>query len=349
MPYTEQELCLLVELLPGVGTKTILTFLENGHSIQDFFLAGRKKGLVVDDCVARQTLDDVASLSKTHALQLVTWFDSEYPDQLRLLADPPLFYFKKGALSLDGPKNVAIVGTRNPTSYGIAVAQKMTEILVQRGFTIVSGFMRGIDTVAHRSAIDNQAPTIAVMGSGFQFVVPPENIRFIPRLIEQGSIISEFLPWQKPTRYTFPKRNRLVAALSQAVIVVEAGAKSGALITARLAAEQNKDVMAVPGPIFSVQSAGCNWLIGQGANIVRSAEEIVELLGEDLSKSQKIRPSFESKLHELLYDQLQNGPQHVDELIHKINEPASLILQALSILEVHGHIKKVSPNTFMVD
>ncbi|WDC84018.1 DNA-processing protein DprA [Caloramator sp. mosi_1] len=204
--------------------------------------------------------------------------DETYPATLKLIDDAPIGLFYIGNIML--PEYLlAIVGSRRATNYGKTVAYKLSLELSKYNLGIVSGMARGIDTEAHKGALDANGFTVAVLGSGFNNIYPKENIKLMNKIIDNGCVITEYLPDMKPYSFNFPERNRIISGLSKAVLVVEAGINSGSMITVNCALEQGKDVYAVPGDIYREQSKGCNKLIKDGAKLVDSIEDILEELG----------------------------------------------------------------------
>jgi len=205
---------------------------------------------------------------------VLTPLDKTYPERLRKIPDPPRTLYIKGSdFSLFGRPSIAVIGSRKNTDYGRIVTQRLVRQLVENGFVIISGMARGIDTIAHEAALESGGKTIAVLGSGIDVIYPRENGELY-QLIHL--VVSEFPPGTKPLKENFPQRNRLVAGLSNGVLVIEAAKRSGTLITARQAAEQGKEVFAVPGPITSPLSEGTAWLIKQGAKLVYSLDDILD-------------------------------------------------------------------------
>src|SRR6058998_678326 len=200
--------------------------------------------------------------------------DPRYPVLLGAIPAPPAL-FARGALSDDDALALAIVGSRRPTPYGLAVAERLAADLAARGVTVVSGLARGIDSAAHRGALRAGGRTIAVLGSGVDVIYPPENRRLAAQIEGSGSVVSQFAPGTPPLAHHFPLRNRVIAGLSLGVVVVEAAERSGALITARLAAEFGREVMAVPGPVTSPASRGAHALIRDGAALVERGEDVI--------------------------------------------------------------------------
>ncbi len=209
---------------------------------------------------------------------LVTWLDEDYPAQLREMADPPVLVYAKGRREMLGQNCLAIVGSRNATPQGEANAEAFAQILSEAGITIVSGLALGIDAAAHRGGLKGAGSTIAVVGTGLDRVYPARNRALAHEIAEKGLLLSEFPLGTISAPGHFPKRNRIISGLSHAVLVVEAALNSGSLITARLALEQGREVMAIPGSIHSPLSKGCHALIKQGAKLVESAQDIAEEL-----------------------------------------------------------------------
>ncbi|PAF15624.1 Smf family DNA processing protein [Niallia circulans] len=231
-----------------------------------------------------------ANLIKT-GIQVLPLFHPLYPPLLKTIYDPPYLLYAKGNIKLLQTKKIAICGTRTPTAYGRAALATIAKPISEHSLTIVSGMARGIDGLAHEQAIRTGGATIAVLGSGFDNIYPPEHSTLFHALAEHQLLLSEYPPFVKPQRWHFPVRNRIISGLSQAVIIIEAKRKSGSLITADLALEQGRDVFAVPGPVTSAQSEGTNWLISQGAGCLYASESLFEAMPQLLSKTGE-SPSF---------------------------------------------------------
>ncbi len=273
--------------------------------------------------------------------------EEAFPEELKKIPYPPLFLYIKGTI-LESPK-FAIVGSRKPSPYGKEVALYFSERLSEAGLTLVSGLARGIDTIVHKVCVERKRPTLAVLGSGLDVIYPAENKDLFKKIIQtNGAIISEFPLGTKPRRENFPRRNRIISGLAKGVLVIEAGEKSGTLITARWAQEQGKEVFAVPGNIFSDQSKGTNFLIKEGAIPVTSPSEILQYLGLDSEKSSSER-EFQSELsHEEreILEMLSSGPLHFDELTEKTRLSPPLLLQILTELEFKNLIKTLPGKYF---
>jgi DNA processing protein len=206
----------------------------------------------------------------------LTLADTAYPKSLLEIPDPPLMLYAKGRIELLSANSIAVVGSRNATAQGISNAEKFSEVLSKAGFTIVSGMALGIDTAAHQGALRGSGSTVAVIGTGADIVYPARNHALAHMIAESGCILSEYALGTPALPANFPRRNRIISGLSKGVLVVEAAAQSGSLITARMAGEQGRDVFAIPGSIHSPLAKGCHLLIKQGAKLVESAQDILE-------------------------------------------------------------------------
>lgn len=282
-------------------------------------------------------------------IRLLTYMDPEYPALLKQIYDYPLLLYTKGTLRPEDDQSIAIVGTRSPTGYGRAVARKWATQLAARGFTIVSGLARGIDTQAHWGALDAKGRTIAVLGYGFGYVYPKENVELFNRIAETGAVLSEYPYKRYQGKSSFPLRNRLIAGLSRATLVVESRESGGAMITAHFATEYNRTVFAVPGPINAPTSAGTNRLIREGATLVRSGADILEefeYLFPSLKKSAPeqratvtsrppvVLEGMEQKLYEALVE-----PLTLDELAQRTDISIDKVTTAMLMLELKGLVR----------
>ena len=281
---------------------------------------------------------------------------SDYPAALRFLPHPPSVLFARGRLDLLARPGIAVVGTRGASAYGRDATATLTAGLVGVGYTIISGLARGIDSVAHRSALDLGGDTVAVLGTGLDVAYPPENRGMIDELAERGCILSEFPPGTQPRKHHFPQRNRLIAGLARAVVVVEAGERSGALITAEYALEEGKEVFAVPGPIHHEGSRGTHRLIRDGAALVTCAADIVETMrartGEPLplasvptagaGESAGPRPAGNaSSLARAVWSELERGASDADGLAAAVGSDPAGLYSALLELELSGLIERL--------
>jgi DNA processing protein len=277
--------------------------------------------------------------------------DPDYPENLAAIYDPPPVIFFRGSLKAAGKLSVAIVGTRKPSPYGLVVAEKLAKDLTALGITIISGMARGIDSAAHRGALAGNGRTIAVLGCGPDVVYPRENKKLMEDIINNGAVVSEFPPGTQPEAWRFPVRNRIISGLSQAILVVEAAEKSGALITADFALEQGRDVMAVPGNIVNPLSRGPHRLIKQGARLIEGAGDVLDELGiEKLFPVQTGEEAGKMKMsrdEETLYGLLSLEPIALDELITRSGILPQKAMAALMYLEIKGLTRQL-PGKFYI-
>lgn len=275
--------------------------------------------------------------------------DADYPPRLLATADPPLLLWLEGRRELLGTASLAIVGSRNPTAQGADNAHAFARALAGAGYTIVSGLALGIDAASHEGALDAGGATIAVVGTGLDQVYPPRNKKLAARLLaEDGLIVSEYSLGTPITQANFPKRNRIIAGLSQGCLVVEAAVQSGSLITARLAAEAGREVFAIPGSIHSPQARGCHALIRQGAKLVESAQDVLEELPTLGATQSRPLQAPEPAPHEqqALLDAMGFDPVSLDALMARSGWPAAELSAALLELELDGQVARLAGQLF---
>jgi DNA processing protein len=254
-------------------------------------------------------------------VRIVPFIDPDYPARLRAIADPPPVLYVKGEINAADERAVAIVGSRSASDYGRRVARNICHGLASLGFTVVSGMARGIDGTAHETALDGGGRTIAVLGSGVDRIYPPEHERLSQRISRQGAVISELPLGTRPVAFNFPARNRLISGLSLGVVVVEATEKSGSLITAAHALEQNREIFAVPGEVGSSRSRGAHRLIREGAKLVENADDIIEEIAPQLARPkgagrpQRVLPQNCGDDTRKIFDLFQERILHIDEVI----------------------------------
>jgi DNA processing protein len=263
---------------------------------------------------------------------------ANYPEQLRELYAPPPVLFSIGDVGMLAPPLVAIVGTRSATSYGARVVAALASRLAAAGACIVSGLARGIDAMAHRAALEAGGRTIAVLGSGIDVCFPPTNRALYRAIASRGLLVSEFWCGRAPAKGSFPRRNRIIAGLARATIVIEAGDKSGALLTADHALEIHRDIGAIPGPIDSPQSRGTNTLLQRGAHVITRVEDALELIGLPVTPRKGAIDAHGSEDEQALWNALIDGARNDDELTTRTGLPTSRILSALSTLELRGRV-----------
>jgi DNA processing protein len=291
--------------------------------------------------------------------QVVVLGDAGYPASLLAIEDPPLLLYLKGRLDLplDASTSLAIVGSRNPTPQGALNARQFSQALGQAGLTIVSGLALGVDGAAHEGALAAASPepprltTIAIVGTGLDRVYPQGHLQLAHRIAEQGLMVSEYPLGTPPLAANFPRRNRLIAGLSCATLVVEAALKSGSLITARLAAEQGKDVFAIPGSIHSTQSHGCHALIRQGAKLVESAQDVLEELprAAGLQATASGAPddtTGTAESHDSLLDAMGFDPVSLDALQARTGLDTARLQARLMTLELDGNVARLPGGLF---
>ena len=295
-------------------------------------------------------------------IKIVTIKDEEYPVYLKNIYDPPVVLYTKGSIKND-EKSIAIVGSRKATSYGFEMGEELACRLASFGITITSGMARGIDTSAHKGALAAKGRTIAVLGCGHDIIYPPENKVLMECIINSGAVISEYLPGTAPIQRNFPARNRIISGLSFGVIIVEAAANSGSLITADFALEQGREVFAVPGDIKRPNSAGANKLIQQGAKLITCAgdvlEELKSYLGDDpvLKSFNQITSTYNGLNNQTFYgnlsseelcivENLNHEPLNTDMLIKRTGYNIKIINAILTMLELKGIVEQIEGKMF---
>lgn len=299
-----------------------------------------------------ETLQKALDKLYTMGVEFLPFSDELFPEKLRQNnVLPPVGLFYRGDISLLKSENpaVAIVGTRRCSEYGKDATEKFASELVDYGFTIVSGLATGIDAYAHDACLKAGGKTIAVLGMGHNEFYPSDNQKLYERICREGLVISEYLPNIPPAKYTFPERNRIVSALSDVTVIVEASAKSGALITAERALEQGKEIFAVPGNITSSKSLGTNNLIKKGANVLTATQDILLFFSDKNLKNPQNIPQIQLDFFEQsLYNHLNDGEKSFDELMEIENMTHGELHMGLISLEMKGVIKRSSNNKYRV-
>ena len=299
-----------------------------------------------------------------HGVRTLTWEDEAYPSLLQEIPQSPPVLFVRGSSGPQFEQALAVVGTRRVTPYGREVCEQYCGAVARAGVAIVSGLARGIDSIAHRVAVDEGAPTVAVLAGGIDGIYPKENAGLAERVMGQGCVVSEYPPGVKTRADYFPRRNRIISGLARATLVIEAGMTSGALHTAHHALEQNREVFATPGSVFSQQSVGTNRLIRESAaKLVGSAEELCEELnllsiGQQLSlgaaapaeartDAAPSAPVETSTEEGRVLHWLEEGPLHVDEVARRAELPVQVVTGALLTLELRGLVRQQEPLTYL--
>jgi DNA processing protein len=283
-------------------------------------------------------------------IQFLTYRDALYPARLKEIHDRPAVLFIKGEIKPEDDWSLAVVGTRQPTIYGRQVAEEMAQSLARAKITVISGLARGIDAIAHQAALAAGGRTLAVLGGGVDNIYPVDNTDLARRISIQGAVLSEYPPGSRPRPENFPRRNRILAGLSLGTLVIEAGESSGALITAQLALEQNREVFAIPGSILSPASNGTNKLIQEGAKLVRRVEDILEELNLTAVAHQiemkDVIPTTETEAQLLKW--LGAEPKHIDEICRESKMPVHALSGTLAMMELKGLVKQVGSMSYSV-
>jgi len=343
----------------GIGPMKFALLKKRFGSAKKAYLADKKElietiGLTLANKFVefRTLFDPVKKIEELRKKEITVLAvdDEDYPESLRNISDPPICIYIKGSHFNQEKLFFSIVGTRNPTQYGIQIARKFAFELAQQGFIIVSGMAYGIDTIAHQACLDAGGKTIAVLGCGVDIVYPAANRPLYQSILRSGgAVISEFPPGQLVLKGLFIARNRIISALSQGVMIVEGTKDSGSLITARYAAEQGKDVFAPPSPITSIMSAAPNILLKEGAKLATSVADIFEEF--DIKIAPKKKEDIKQKLNEtekIIFDALEEKPETVDNLGIKLKIPVNKVLDTLSMMEIKGLIEKNSENYYQI-
>ena len=295
-------------------------------------------------------VDQQLELLDKHQVQYVTIWDKAYPALLKRISDAPVVLFYKGRFKEKHQIAIAVVGMRSPSNYGKTVTAELVRQLVMNNITIVSGMARGVDSIAHHTTLQSGGETLAVLGCGMDCCYPPENQHLYLQIPEQGAVVSEYFMGTGPDAANFPKRNRIISGLSLGTLVIEAGNRSGALISALFALNQNREVFAVPGNMNSPKSIGTNRLIQQGAKLVLSVEDILEEIGEISSPSQtgpKKIPENLGQLEKTILENLSPDPKHIDRMVMELEQAPSTILSALLTLELMGLVQQLAGKMFV--
>ena len=339
-----------LKTVPGVGNRLFLNLIQHLGEPERVFSASKRELLQVEGVndrlasviqgykIPRQVQEDL-TLTQKNGVRIITFLDPDYPTLLRHIHDPPPVLYVRGTVHPDS-LNIAIVGSRNATTYGRTVTERLSEGLARRGFTVVSGMARGIDAAAHTGTLTARGKTIAVLGCGLGTVYPAENKSLFYRIAERGAVISEFPFLTPPEAHNFPVRNRIISGLSLGTVIVEATHRSGSLITARLAAEQGREVFAVPGSITSFKSMGTHRLIKEGAKLVEHVDDIVQELNilqprPSVATREKSAISLTPEEKKII-DELSPYPVHIDKLVRHLSLSAAKVSSLLLQLELKG-------------
>ncbi|MEC9488368.1 MAG: DNA-processing protein DprA [Halanaerobium sp.] len=355
-------------LVPGLGPKKIRLLIELFGSSQKAWQANpeqlkRVQGIgdkiAGEFCRIREELDLQLEWDRyrQRGIRIITSDDADYPRPLLTIYEPPPVLFCRGDYHPADRMGLAVVGSRRISHYGKKVCRQLVQELVIRGFTIVSGFARGIDTIGHREAIKEGGRTIAVLGSGLDVIYPPENKELYQEVWKHGCILSEYPLGMQPLRQNFPLRNRLISGLSLGTLVIEAAKRSGSLITANWALEQGREVFAVPGDITRMSSAGTNNLIRAGAKIVTCIEDVLEEFpalnftireDEGEEETQGSLP-FLTEDENMVYQLIDDQPAGIEEIMSKTPFPPGRVNSLLLGLELKGVIQELPGKRYVIN
>ena len=349
-------------LAPGIGPRLRRALLDRfGHStavlrasvaeLKSIARIGDKLAQQVRAAAQSQEAVEILARCEQDKVEILADDDPRYPALLREIYDPPALLFVRGQLHAADAQSVAIVGSRQATHYGKRHAQRLARQLAEAGLTIVSGLARGVDAAAHAGALEAGGRTLAVLGGGVMRIYPPEHEGLAARVAESGALMSETPPWQPPKSSSFPRRNRLITGVSLGVLVIEASERSGALISARHAAEQGREVFALPGPVDSAVSRGCHGLLRDGAKLVESVEDVweelqaLQTLARETTASRSPAKRSTPPLNEReakVYAAIDPEPTAIDDVAERCGLPMPELLALLSGMEMRQAIRRIS-------
>jgi DNA processing protein len=346
-------------LVKGIGAVRLQGLIKHFGSVEAAWVAGpaelAQAGLspkLVERLAATRSgvdLDSIWANIAAQDMQVLTWDDAQYPARLKEIDQPPPLLYVRGEYLQDDLFAVAIVGTRRVTAYGRQITEEIASYLGSNGVTVVSGLARGVDGAAHAAALRAGGRSIAVLGCGVDRIYPPEHRALAEEILARGALISDYPPGTPPDAANFPPRNRIISGLSLAVLVVEAGETSGALITAEFAAEQGREVFAVPGSILAPQSKGTNRLIQRGAQPLLSARDLMQALDLDrigeVKSARRALPTDETEAR--LLQVLGEQPLHVDEIQNQCALPIEKVSATLVLMELKGMVRQVGAMNYV--
>lgn len=363
MSLSETDARIALNSLPGIGVNNfhnlinglgsaVIVFGSNAARLREVDGIGPKTAEQIKSCSPQKRADSEKRIADKKNIRITIFGNKDYPANLKtLFISPPVLYIAGGITEEDGLA-LGIVGTRRATPYGRILSENLSATLAAKGLTIVSGLARGVDTFAHNAALNAGGRTIAVLGCGLDTCYPPENRRLFEKIPENGAVVSQFAFGTEPEKRNFPVRNRIISGLSLGLLVIEAGEKSGALISAYAALEEGRELFAVPGRADSPQSAGTNRLIQKGAKLVTCADDVIEefipgvrelLTKNDAEKGEKAPLSGQE---EKLLSLLNENEKHVDYLIEKSGFASGVVLGILLELEIKGVVMQLPGKLF---
>ncbi len=350
---------LLLHLVPGLGPRLTAAMLERFGSagavreasvaeLQSVPQIGAKLAEEFYKAIRQVDVDAEIAHMARHDVSILAKGQPGYPGRLAEIPTPPPVLYIRGALTAADARAVGVVGSRQCTAYGRRVAERLASDLVRSGYTVISGLARGIDGAAHRGALAAGGRTVAVLAGGLSKIYPPEHADLAKEVQAAGALVTEATMRQEPLPDMFPARNRIISGMSLGVVIIEAAEKSGALITARHALEQGREVFAVPGPIDSAASAGCLSLLREGAKLVRGIDDILEELGGTAPDSAppQVEPPGLDDHQRRVWEQLAEGSKHFDDLVQQLGIHASPLSTALMMLEMKKAVRRLPGNRY---
>lgn len=330
-----------LSMVPGLGPVKIKSLLERTKDTDRIFSLSGLRGMRDSEALKREV-----DFIEKNGIKPVTILDDEYPQGLKEIYDPPAVLFVKGRVECLNNAGIGIVGSRKCSFYGRRMAEKLSSELGERGINVISGLARGIDASAHTGALKASGITIAVMGNGYRHIYPASSMGIYRDIQGKGAVVTEYISTVRPDRSTFPRRNRIISGLSRGVLVVEAARRSGALITARCALEQGREVFAVPGQIDSLSSAGTNSLIQEGARLVTRADDIIEEIGPYVPVKYRSAPEVPAggldEYQTRVMDILAGNKVHIDELKEMTGIDHGALSKLMLELELKGKIRAMA-------
>ena len=359
IPQDHRQAWLALYMIPGLGNVVLRRLFEKFLDVNAIFEAsffdlmgvkGLKKGIarkILERALLERAEKEISKAERTGA-KVLTYQDPAYPVLLREIHNPPMVLFVKGREVPLEQTFVGLVGSRNPTHYGLKAAERISMALAKRGAGVVSGLARGIDSSAHRGCLRGGGFTIGVLGTGIDVVYPRSNQKLFDQMVEEGVVLSEFPMGTSPEPRNFPIRNRVISGLARGVAVIEATRKSGSLITAALALEQNREIFALPGSVDSFKSTGTHWLIKQGARLIENADDILDELwflkqraGVKKEREAPLPKGKMDSVERTLYDIIGNYPIHIDQIARTGAMDAGQVASVLLKMELNGTIRQL--------
>ncbi len=362
---------LALNLVSGFGPKRVKQLLEkfpdttkvfklSKSQIRSIEGIGEASALSLLSFNEWEQVESILDATKKTGSKILTIYDKKYPNLLKQIYDPPILIWYKGDIELLNEPGIAVVGTRNTSTYGKKIAKELTTELCKSGLCIFSGLAHGIDSVAHYAALETEGRTVAVLGSGIDWIYPSRNKGLANAIVKsEGLVITEYPPGTKPDAGNFPVRNRIVSGLSLGTVVIESGIQGGSMITAELALDQNREVFAVPHPINSASGTGCNYLIKNGAKLVQTVDDIIEELpleeniqhslpNDTLIKTLSWRELKLDELSKKICEQLEDSEYQIDALSDKLDISTSQLLVSMLSLEMKQIVTQKAGKIFQL-